>query len=208
MNVLFEYSKKEPEPMKISQENIKTRILNTSAKIFAKYGIAKTTIDDIAKAVNMGKSSLYYYFKNKEEIFKAVIHAEIEEFGTKIRQAVADASSPQDKLRIFAVNRMRSLKELTNAYSALKDEYLTEYAFIQELREEYDRRETALIRSILEEGVKAGLFSITDVDMTSKVFITALKGFEYEWLMKENAPEDIEANVDGLLTVFYNGILK
>jgi len=194
--------------MKISQENIKTRILNTSAKIFAKYGIAKTTIDDIAKAVNMGKSSLYYYFKNKEEIFKAVIHAEIEEFGTKIRQAVADASSPQDKLRIFAVNRMRSLKELTNAYSALKDEYLTEYAFIQELREEYDRRETALIRSILEEGVKAGLFSITDVDMTSKVFITALKGFEYEWLMKENAPEDIEANVDGLLTVFYNGILK
>ena len=52
----------------------KKRIITKVAqKIFSKYGLIKTTVDEIAKAARMGKASLYHYFKSKEDIFKEVV---------------------------------------------------------------------------------------------------------------------------------------
>lgn len=48
-------------------------ILKIAQDIFSKYGYKKTTLDDIANAVRKWKSSLYYYFKSKEDLFQAVI---------------------------------------------------------------------------------------------------------------------------------------
>ena len=50
-------------------------ILSASQKRFGRYGLSKTTMNEIAADVNMSKASLYYYFKNKEDIFKAVLDA-------------------------------------------------------------------------------------------------------------------------------------
>ena len=53
----------------LNRENI----LKIARDIFSKYGFKKTTLDDIANAVRKGKSSLYYYFESKEDLFQAVI---------------------------------------------------------------------------------------------------------------------------------------
>ena len=53
-------------------------ILKIAREIFSKYGYKKTTLDDIANAVRKGKSSLYYYFESKEDLFQAVIMKEVE----------------------------------------------------------------------------------------------------------------------------------
>ncbi|RLD78380.1 MAG: TetR/AcrR family transcriptional regulator, partial [Bacteroidetes bacterium] len=58
------------------QDDIKENILDVAQSIFRKYGFKKTTMDEIAKAARKGKSTLYYYFKSKEEIFAAVIEKE------------------------------------------------------------------------------------------------------------------------------------
>ena len=52
-------------------------ILKIAQEIFSKYGYKKTTLDDIANAVRKGKSSLYYYFDSKEDLFQAVIMKEV-----------------------------------------------------------------------------------------------------------------------------------
>ena len=194
--------------MKTTKPDLKNKIIDISSNIFAKHGISKTTIEDIANGMNMGKSSLYYYFKNKEEIFKSVINREVDAFSQQIRKAVSESGSPQQKLKVFALKRMLYLKDLTNAYSALKDEYLTQYAFIQELRTDYDKKEVEHLRSILNEGISSGVFSIRDIDMTAQTFLTALKGFEYEWLVKNNNSINIESNIDALIEIFLNGINK
>ena len=53
-------------------------ILKIAQEIFSKYGYKKTTLDDIANAVRKGKSSLYYYFPSKEDLFQAVIQKEVD----------------------------------------------------------------------------------------------------------------------------------
>ncbi|MFW6389223.1 MAG: TetR/AcrR family transcriptional regulator, partial [Marinilabiliaceae bacterium] len=55
------------------QDTVRIAILKSARELFAKFGYRKTTMEDIAQALRKGKSSLYYYFKNKEEIFQAVI---------------------------------------------------------------------------------------------------------------------------------------
>ena len=47
----------------------KERILKVAEEFFAQFGIKKTTMDEIAKKVRIGKSTLYYYFKSKTHIF-------------------------------------------------------------------------------------------------------------------------------------------
>jgi len=51
----------------------KERILKSAEKLFARFGFRKTTMNEIARDVRMGKSTLYYYFKSKENVLEAVI---------------------------------------------------------------------------------------------------------------------------------------
>ena len=44
-------------------------IIETARQVFKKYGYDKTLMEHIAKAAGKGKSSIYYYFKSKEQIF-------------------------------------------------------------------------------------------------------------------------------------------
>ncbi|PKN72465.1 MAG: TetR/AcrR family transcriptional regulator, partial [Deltaproteobacteria bacterium HGW-Deltaproteobacteria-10] len=53
-------------------EEVKQAIKAAAKRVFAKWGLNKTTMEDIAGEAGKGKSTLYYYFKSKEEIFETV----------------------------------------------------------------------------------------------------------------------------------------
>jgi AcrR family transcriptional regulator len=187
------------------REEIRDSILKAASPFFSRYGLFKATMEEIARSLNMGKSSMYYYFKSKEEIFKAVIDKEVEIIRGKIEAAVAAESTPQGKLRAFAVARMQHLKEMVNVFTALKDEYLKNYSFIQKIRENYDELEVQRVKKILAEGIKAGVFKVDDLDLTARTIMTALRGLEYEWFIK-GVEVDVKRNVDKLFTMLFEGI--
>ena len=60
-------------------EEQKTSVVQAAAGVIRQFGFEKTTMGDIAKALHMGKSSLYHYFSNKEDIFLEVFKTEVEE---------------------------------------------------------------------------------------------------------------------------------
>jgi len=61
------------------EEIIRNEVIITAQRLFQKYGYSKTTMEDIAKAMDRGKSTIYYYFKSKDEIFEAVIIKEADD---------------------------------------------------------------------------------------------------------------------------------
>ena len=67
---------------------IKDEILKEAQKLFQQFGVKKTTMEDIAKAMGKGKSTLYYYYCSKEDIFDAVILKEMGEVFHCVKQAV------------------------------------------------------------------------------------------------------------------------
>ncbi len=182
-------------------------ITQVAQKIFSRYGLLKTTVDEIAKAARMGKASLYHYFRSKEDIFKEVVEQENRFLKEKIREAIINEDTPQKKMKIYVLKKMEYLKELVNINSALKDEYLENYAFIEKIRGKNSREELYTIREILQEGEDKGIFDINDIELTSFAIASALKGLEYPWSINITFRE-IETNVDKLMEILFNGIVQ
>ena len=190
------------------KDNPKKQIITQVAQIiFSRHGLLKTTVDEIAKAARMGKASLYHYFQSKEEIFKEVVEQENRFLKEKIREAVNRETTPQKKMKIYILKKMEYLNELANIHSALKDDYLEHYAFIEKIREKNSREELFTIREILQDGEDKGIFDISDIELTAFAIVSALKGLEYPWSINISLPE-IEFNIDKLLEILFNGIVK
>ena len=78
----------------------KTRslLVDVARRLFAQQGLEGTTMNDIAVASNRGRRTLYTYFKNKEEIYYAVIETEVERLSDKMDEVVSKDMDPEQKI--------------------------------------------------------------------------------------------------------------
>lgn len=188
------------------KDDVSEVILNSAKTIFARYGFKKTTMDEIAQAARKGKSSIYHYFKSKEDIFKAIVEKESDALSAALAKAINAETTSEKKIRAYVLTRMKVINNLTNLYSALKDEYLEHYSFIENVRVKYDTEEVNTIKGILKTGVEEGDFKIEDINLTAFALVTALKGLEYPLFIKNNYAKT-EKRFEGLLNVLFYGII-
>lgn len=190
-----------------SKQSKKEFLIDTAQSLFSKFGFIKTTINDIAKAARMGKASLYYYFKDKEDIFSEVIERESGVLLLEISSAVSKAPTPVDKIKSFILTKMKYLKKLANIYSALKDDYLKHYRTVENLTKDYYMQERGIIANILKDGVSRGEFIIDDIDLTAEAIAAALRSFELDWTLSVPMSR-IEQNIEKLSRILFYGIKK
>ncbi|MCD6366044.1 MAG: TetR/AcrR family transcriptional regulator [Bacteroidales bacterium] len=183
-------------------------IIEIASEIFRKYGFKKTTVDDIADAAHKGKSSLYYYFKSKEDLFKAVVGKEAESLKSVLTEIVGDDTlNPEAKFRKYIATRMEKLKELVNYYDALTNDYLSHYSFINKIRKQYDNEEQIFITKMLEEGVRKGKFEIPDTSIAAYAIVIAMKGLEIPIFVTKEI-DNPEEKIFHLLNILFHGISK
>jgi AcrR family transcriptional regulator len=191
----------------INKEEFRRKIIVTAGKIFSRYGFKKTTMDEIAKALKMGKSSIYYYFKSKEEIFEAVVLWEANTLRNELTTTIKSVESPIDKMKNYVFVRMKSFEKLANYYNAIFDKNLDHVDFIEHIREKYDREELAILRLILYDGTRKKVFNVEKSEYTAMAIQTTLKGLEVPlfWKKKE---VDIENRLNAILDVLFYGIMR
>lgn len=190
-----------------SGNEVREIIVNAAREIFGRYGFRKTTMDEIAQAARKAKSSLYHYFKSKEEVFQAVVEKEGSIVEKEMANALQKAETPQEKLRTYSIKRMEILNRVANFYSAFQDEYLENYAFIQKLRKKYDNWELMTIKNILQEGVDRDIFVVKDLDLYAYAIVTTMKGLEYDWAMQKDISK-MKDGINSLFGILFNGIMK
>lgn len=182
-------------------------ILTSARKLFGKYGLRKTTVDEIAREARIGKGTIYNYYKSKEEVFQAVVEEEAQILKKELKRVVNSQDSPEKKLRAYVITRMALINQLANFYSTFKDEYLDYYGFIEKIRKRYTDYEISTIKQILKEGINKKVFSIKNLDLTALAFVIGMKGLEYYWALEKD-PLEIEKRIDTLLKIIFNGILR
>lgn len=186
------------------------KILDAARDIFSRFGFRKTTMDEISKAVHMGKSSIYYYFPGKEDIFKAVVDKEARLFREKLIKRISSEKTAKDKLHTYIMFRMMKLSELASFYEAIRADYLAHFSFIEEIRSKYDKEESQLIQNILIEGkVKGEFSSVEEPELAATAITIAMKGLEYPLLISERQKEgDLVKRIEKLLDILFYGIVK
>jgi len=191
----------------INKEEFKKKIIITAGQIFSRYGFKKTTMDEVAKALKMGKSSIYYYFESKEEIFEAVVLYEANILRNELTTAIKSVESPIGKMEKYVSVRMKAFEKLSNYYNAIFDKNLDHFEFIEKIREKYDREETAILRLLLYDGVRKKVFAVGNSEYTALAIQTTLKGLEVPlfWQKKE---VNIDQRLRAILDVLFYGIVR
>lgn len=191
----------------IDKEKYRESIIQASSEIFSRFGYKKTTMDEIARALNKGKSSIYYYFKSKEEIFEAVIDHEAQVLKNELSAVVKRSDDPERILRTYVKVRMSSFEKLSNYYNAIFNRDLDYFDFIDKQREKYDRMEIAFIRYILWRGVRSGHFNLKNTGLAALAVQTALKGLELP-LFWQKRNYGLEDRLDAIINILFYGIVR
>lgn len=157
------------------------RLLDVARQLFASNGVERTTMNDIATASDKGRRTIYTYFKNKKEIYEAVIERESEAIVLKLRAVVTSDLPPDEKLRSFLEARFDIVEETIKASATSQIlSYITlDYKRLERIRTLAVAKEQILISTMIREGVTKGVFDPVQSALLPGVYQMIFQGFDY-----------------------------
>jgi AcrR family transcriptional regulator len=156
------------------QQNRKRRlILKTAARMFARDGYQHTTLDAIAAALNITKPTIYYYFKNKEDLYFQITRLALSDLDRVISLSESEGASGLAKLRQFCVIYCEFILTDIGASITVVSDKNVGPAFRRRWRDLKKQFELRLHRFI-EEGRQDGSIFIDDPAILSAALFGAM----------------------------------
>lgn len=187
----------------MSISKTRQKLIEVARELFAKKGIDSTTMNDIAAASQKGRRTLYTYFRNKDEIYYAVIEDELEHLSEEMDKVVRMAISPDQKIVKLIYTHLNLIKDVVKRNGTLRAEFFRDISLVERARRKFDLEEINALRSILQEGMDKGTFEIEHLKLTADVIHYAVKGIEvpfiYDRLGEGLSMEDSVSVVESLI---------
>jgi len=150
------------------------QILAAAQKRFSHYGLSKTAMIDIANDIGMSKASLYYYFKDKESIFIAVLEKEHIHFIKEMNKMIKTSGKAETMLIEYVRMRTAVLEKMMALGKFSYDGLLAFKPQISSLLQQFKKEETSLIYDILAFGLRNNEFSMDPIQKHAEFFIDTL----------------------------------
>jgi Transcriptional regulator len=192
-------------PNKMS--NTKKMLIEVARELFAVNGKKDVTMNDIAEASKKGRRTLYTYFNNKEEIYKAVIDKELDSILEKLTIVSSQKTEPDVKLTNHILAHLDAVKDVVNRNGSLRADFFHDIYEVERKRRKIDVIEISLIRSIIAEGIEKNIFNRMDLDLSSMIIFYAIKGLEVPYI-RQNISTEFEKNKNSIVEFVFMGIRK
>lgn len=186
------------------QAERREEIVGVALRLIEENGFKKTSMREIASLANMGKSSLYDFFKTKDEIAVYAVEKQIKETTQEARRIIANESSPEQCLRKIMLNHLGVPKQYRTVLMWLNAE--SEY-----LEEGYRNRLKAtryayqdVVQSVIENGIAMGIFRNTDTALASRLLINSMLSIVYT-SRPSTSPEKM---LHETMNIILRGIIK
>ncbi len=122
----------------------KNQLIKAASKRFSKLGYYKTTLEEVARDIRIGKATIYHYFKSKDELYTAVLESESIELIEKIKAIFNDES-------IDIMDRFLKYFELKN--NILSENRMVALLFIRKFTSELSENESKLLEKLLSDEI-------------------------------------------------------
>lgn len=180
-------------------------LIEVARGLFSKHGKKNVTMNDIAEASQKGRRTLYTYFNNKEEIYKAVIDKELQSLLEKLYTVSAKNTEPDIKLTNHILSHLDAIKDIVTRNGSLRADFFHDIYEVERTRRKIDIKEIEIIKSILSEGVEKKIFKKMDVNLSATIIFYSIKGLEVPYI-RQNINADFERNKSSIVEFVFRGI--
>jgi len=193
--------------MSNKMSNTKKMLIEVARQLFAENGKKDVTMNDIAEASKKGRRTLYTYFNNKEEIYKAVIDKELDTILDRLTVVSNQKTEPDIKLTNHILTHLDAVKNVVERNGSLRADFFHDIYEVERKRRKIDVMEIALLRSIISEGIEKNIFKRMDIDLSSMIIFYAIKGLEVPYI-RQNISLEFERNKNSIVDFIFTGIKK
>jgi AcrR family transcriptional regulator len=149
-------------------------IYHAALKVFAEYGFKKATIEDIAAEIGTAKSSLYFYIKDKRDLYDKAVAYGFMQWQGKVRAAIAAESDAAQQFHVMAhkayeyLSKDRPLRKIL-----LRDPSLFPiYPSAEDPYTDINRASIELLKQVLKRGIDEGSFRPVDIEAVAPLLFS------------------------------------
>lgn len=178
-------------------EQTKRQIADKATELFCAKGYAATSMDDICKAAEASKGSLYYHFKNKETLFLYIVEAHMQQWIERWNVISAVCSSATDKLYKLAEHYAADFQSpLTKVSEEFAGSQMSGPEVLEKLLE-LTRMHYPIFERVLREGMANSEFRQGDVREMTLILAGLLGGLGISYY---------ELDIDGIYELYRKAI--
>ncbi|GMQ80821.1 MAG: TetR/AcrR family transcriptional regulator [Rhodothermia bacterium] len=167
----------------------KAQIAEAAIRVFAESGLAKAKMIEIAREANVGKGTIYEYFRSKDELVKYAVTLFLQTLNQQLDSELEREDDPMKKLEVIIHTTLESFWKVGHEGRFMIDiwadgvrsgvDYFDTPAMYAQYR--------ALIGAVLDEGTRRGMFRKTDSLITASLIISLLDGMILQWALDPEA---------------------
>lgn len=164
------------QPARRKGDETARRVRDAALKLFARHGYAAVSVRQIATDVGVQPGALYNHFPTKQDILKDLMLAHMADLLTAWEKDTGDRPSNEDPLDAFVRFHIRyhleRADEVFVAYMELRNLEPENFTEVEAARQQYEK----ILSDILEDGVRAGRYSVADPKVATRAIIAMLTG--------------------------------
>jgi AcrR family transcriptional regulator len=182
------------------------RILEVTEDVLRRFGLAKATVVDVARALDVSHGSVYRHFPSKASLREAVAKRWLERVSTPLSEIAESANPAPEKFdrwlrTLFAAKQKRYLED--------PEMFATYLTLAREACKSVGGHKACLTHQmelILNDGVRQGAFEVADTKATAQAIFEAVTRFHHPAHAEEWTDPQLPARIDAMIALLLRGI--
>jgi AcrR family transcriptional regulator len=182
------------------------RILEVTEDVLRRFGLAKATVVDVARALDVSHGSVYRHFPSKASLREAVAKRWLDRVSTPLAK-IAESSGPAPArlerwLRALFAAKHQRVSEDPEMFAT----YLTLAREACQTVKAHKESLTDQVETILSDGMKQGVFQVSDAKTTARAIFDATIRFHHPAHAGEWSDPELPARIDAVLALLLRGL--
>jgi AcrR family transcriptional regulator len=182
------------------------RILEVTEDVLRRFGLAKATVVDVARALDVSHGSVYRHFPSKASLREAVAKRWLDRVNAPLEKIAEGSGLAPVRLErwlrtMFAIKHKKVCDD--------PEMFATYLALAQEACKVVKAHKDGLIDQlahILSDGVKQGVFQVADVKASARAVFEATSRFHHPAHAEEWSDPQLAARIDAVLALLLRGL--
>ncbi len=185
----------------------KQLILEAAKKSFSLFGYKATTMDQVAKLANVGKGTIYTFFKSKEEILDEIVTSLIRDMKAEAGNAIDPNSRFDENIRRVLIRFLEFRKSHQLTIKLFQEEREIGTKAVVDVIQRVEQAIIDYMKGIIQDAIDRGEIKECNPEITAFVMLETYVALIFDW-EQHHPPLDKEEMSDLFKLYFFEGLLK